>query len=138
MVEVREYQGCGCSHLLLSIVCISSLSFFFMLDYPEFMTLNSNRLNFLFTTKEECCRVHSCVVSTKADYWWPAVESDIKKCNYGSGTMKMVYLSSVFIIFEHVSNILIYPLLRLSILDGSKLKHTKLFIYIGTGLLCTT
>ena len=108
MVEVREYQGCGCSHLLLSIVCISSLSFFFMLDYPEFMTLNSNRLNFLFTTKEECCRVHSCVVSTKADYWWPAVESDIKKCNYGSGTMKMVYLSSVFIIFEHVSNILIY------------------------------
>ena len=110
MVEVGEYLACVCSHFLLSMHVSNPSLFFFMLDYPEFMTLNSNRLNFLFTSKEECCRVHSCVVSTKADYWWPELESDEKQCSYGSGINIMVLSSSVCVNFGYISNILLYLL----------------------------
>ena len=118
-VESEEktcYYGRGrrisslCSLAFLLLHVSNPSLFFFMLDYPEFMTLNSNRLNFLFTSKEECCRVHSCIVSTRADYWWPALETDEKQCSYGSGINIMVLSTFVFVIFGYISNILLYLL----------------------------
>ena len=41
-------------------------------NYPKWMTLSTNRPNFIFNTQEECCIQHDCPVKkVVSEYWYP-------------------------------------------------------------------
>lgn len=59
------------------------------------MTLNSNRHNFLFESRDECCVKHSCAIIKKPDkYWYPDIESSEKQCTSGTNYPQWMTIQS--------------------------------------------